>query len=1032
MPDDPLFQIGDGVRLRSRSDLVGQIAAVPKRVGGEYWYKIYFSPGHTSSHPESDLQACRVTTDVKELLLQGQFAGREAFSKLVTHLKLTTALRSQIYALVSSRTKFYSYQFKPVLKFLESESHRLLIADEVGLGKTIEAGLILTELRARRPLKRVLVVPPAHLMPKWQRELKTRFDLDFDILDREGVERFLREYDEEGDDTVLHGIVSLQTIRSRALLTRWEAAAPQLDMVIFDEAGRLRNSETQSNRASALLGETSDALLLLTATPVQTGTQDLYHLLRLLDPEEFADWSVFYDRLLTNDPILLALAELRRQFPPDMAHCKEILEGIEHVPFGDRFVRNPLYNRVLERLGQPFLPTRREVVELQRDLSTLNVLGHLLSRTRKRDVHEQRPVRRPRVVREPPTSAEEQFYKIVTHICREMYRRVNPKIITGFLTIMPQRQMASCMVAMVESLQDRLGRQDVEMEEASDFIAEDFESDESDNGSPISWSELGDLEAWKRRLRENDTKWTSLLRVIQEVDQREPKKNKILVFSYFKRTLRYLQTRLDEAGIKSLVIHGDVPSNPGNPEEDIRGQRLDQFRNDLSVRVLLSSEVGSEGLDLEFCHVIVNYDLPWNPMVVEQRIGRLDRIGQESESILIFNLSMPGTIEDRVLERLYARIKVFEASIGDLEVILGEEVRSLTQALFSRNLTSEELDARLDQSAEVIERRQMELEDMEQNASSLIGHDEYFLDQIEQARRQHRYVGGEELLIYLQDFLNAHYPGCSAQPSPQQGEYLLRFDEPFRSFLRITLPPEDAGLRAFYRRCRRDEVLFTINHEAADANKKLDFLTFYHPIIRAIKSYYAEHQEELFPVSSLRIPHQSLPIGDNVWFLFLTEITGAHPYKDLEAVVLSMSDGIPLGPDESESLLWEMIQRGESEDPTIHSAEPVLPELVNGAEEFLIERLQAKFAERKRLNESVVERRLASLEETFQRTLRKREEQLRQAHMRGHQDRIIRMREGGIRNLKADYERKKLDIEAGRLLGMSYQLRGAGLLRVTR
>jgi hypothetical protein len=777
------------------------------------------------------------------------------------------------------------------------------------------------------------------------------------------------------------------------------------------------------------LGETSDAVLLLTATPVQTGTQDLYHLLRLLDSEEFSDWSVFYDRLLSNEPILVTLAELRRQFPPDLAQCKEIIKGIEHVPFGERFARNPLYARVLERLSQTSLPTRREVVELQRDLSTLNVLGHLLSRTRKRDVHEHRPMRRPQVVRTNPTHVEEQFYKLVTRICRDVYRRVNPNAMTGFLTIMPQRQMASCMVAMVESLQDRIGRKYVETDEASDFIPEDFESEDGDEGSPFTWSDLGDLDAWKCRLSKNDTKWASLLRVIQEIEQREPKKNKILVFSYFKRTLRYLQSRLEQAGIKSLVIDGDVPSAPNNPEEDIRGQRLEQFRNDPLIRVLLSSEVGSEGLDLEFCHVIVNYDLPWNPMVVEQRIGRLDRIGQESESILIINLSMPGTIEDRVLERLYARVKVFETSIGDLEVILGEEVRNLAQALFARDLTPDELDARLDQSAEVIERRKMELEDMEQNASSLIGHDEYFLDQIEQARRQHRYVAGEELLVYLRDFVSAHYPGCSVQPASQQGVYLLRFDATFRSFLRMALPPEDLGLRAFYRRCRHDEVPFTVDHETADANKALDFLTFYHPIIRAIKNYYAEHQDELFPVSSLRITHPSIQAGDYIWFLFLTEITGAYPYKDLEAVVLPMSGHTPLSSDESESLLWELIQRGDSGDKSVNP--PVQQELVNIAEDVLVERLEAKFEERKRLNESIVERRLASLEETFQRTLRKREEQLHQSQLRGHQDRIIRMREGGIRNLKADYERKKFDIEAGRRLGRSYKLEGAGLLHVS-
>jgi SNF2 family DNA or RNA helicase len=1026
MPDSQ-FIVGDGVRLISRPDLVGKVTQDPRRIGGEYWYAIYFGPGHTSKHPESDLQACRVTSDVKELLLQGQFAGREAFSKLLTHLKLTTALRSQVYALVSSRTKFYGYQFKPVLKFVESENHRLLIADEVGLGKTIEAGLILTELRARRPLNRVLIVPPAHLCTKWQRELKTRFDLDFEILDREGIERFLREYDEEGDDAVLHGIVPLQTMRSRTLMTRWEAASPQLDMVIFDEAGRLRNSETQSNRTSVLIGETSDALLLLTATPVQTGTQDLYHLMRILDSEEFADVGVFNDRLVSNEPILRALAELRRKFPPDLAQCKQILQGIDHVPFGERFARNPLYNRVVARFGEATVPTRREVVELQRDLSALNVLGHLLSRTRKRDVHEHRPVRRSQVVRTPPTQDEERFYKLVTRICRDMYKRVSRNTMTGFHTIMPQRQMASCMVAMVEYLQTRGGQQYVGTE-ASDFVAEDFELEEGNEESVVTWDALGDLETWKKRLAENDTKWASLLRVIEEVGRKRHDKSKILVFSYFKKTLRYLQSRLEATDIKSLVIDGDVPSKPSNPDEDIRGQRLEQFRSDASVRVLLSSEVGSEGLDLEFCHVVVNYDLPWNPMVVEQRIGRLDRIGQQSKSILIFNLSMPGTIEDRVLDRLYARVKVFESSIGDLEVILGEEIRSLAQAVFSEELTPEELDARLDQSATVIERRKIEIEDLERSASSFIGHDEYFLDQIELARRQHRYVGGEELLVYVREFIHAHYSGCSIEPAGMEGVYLFHFDEPFRSFLRSALLPEDLGLRGFYRRAKRDEVQFTINQELADANKGLDFLTFYHPVVRAIKSYYTEHEEELFPASSLRMDHPSIPTGDYVWFLFLTEITGAHPYKDLEAVVLPMASGQALSADESESLLWELIQKGHSDN---RLERPVISEdLVNEAEEVLIQRLEAKFHDRQRVNESIVEQRLASLEETFQRTLRKREWQLHQSRIRGHQDRIIRMREGGIKNLKSDYTKKKYDIEAGRRLGRSYELRGAGLLHI--
>src|SRR5262249_30317250 len=123
--------------------------------------------------------------------------------------------------------------------------------------------------------------------------------------------------------------------------------------------------------------------------------------------------------------------------------------------------------------------------------------------------------------------------------------------------------------------------------------------------------------------------------------------------------------------------------------------------------------VGSEGLDFQFCHILFNYDLPWNPMVVEQRIGRLDRFGQAAEKILIFNLSAPGTIEDEILRRLYGRIKLFEAYIGDLEAILGGEIVGLTRDLFDPDLSEEQRKQRIDEAGLLLEKRKLQFEDWE-------------------------------------------------------------------------------------------------------------------------------------------------------------------------------------------------------------------------------------------------------------------------------------------------------------------------------
>ncbi len=166
------------------------------------------------------------------------------------------------------------------------------MADEVGLGKTIEAGIIITETSARLgELPRVLIVCPSMLTPKWEIEMKKRFSIDFNILKRDDFIKFLQRYREYGEAEKLKGIISLQAIRSNRMVESLRDIAPRFDIVIVDEAHYMRNRETLSSELGEVLSELSDAMLFLTATPLQLGTPDLFNLLRLLVPEEFSDFT---------------------------------------------------------------------------------------------------------------------------------------------------------------------------------------------------------------------------------------------------------------------------------------------------------------------------------------------------------------------------------------------------------------------------------------------------------------------------------------------------------------------------------------------------------------------------------------------------------------------------------------------------------------------------------------------------------------------------------------------------------------------
>jgi hypothetical protein len=252
-----------------------------------------------------------------------------------------------------------------------------------------------------------------------------------------------------------------------------------------------------------------------------------------------------------------------------------------------------------------------------------------------------------------------------------------------------------------------------------------------------------------------------------------------------------------------------------------------------------------------------------------------------------------------------------------------------------------------------------------------------------------------------------------------------------RFFIKQAIPPDDLGLRLFLQRSARGTLRFTVDTEQAQEDAKLDFLSFHHPIIRAISDYYTKHHDELHPASYLRLQSPDLDRGKYLWLLYLTEITGARPAKDLECVAARIEDGKILDEDESNAFISLLMSGADSVPPGERGRVQVLEELVHKVDDTAVERLNKRFQDRRRNNEALVSSWLATLDESFTRTLRVRQERLEVARLRNRKPHYIRMLEGAIRNLESDHSAKRARLEAARRLDRSLTLRGAGIVEVS-
>ena len=407
------------------------------------------------------------------------------------------------------------------------------------------------------------------------------------------------------------------------------------------------------------------------------------------------------------------------------------------------------------------------------------------------------------------------------------------------------------------------------------FITDDLDLEDNQQDIPPHVTELADkLYALAQSLPKEDPKFDQLS-ILVDNSLNGPGPKKVLIFSYFLHTLSYLETKLKEKGYRVALITGKV-------KDEDRETLRDLFRlpgeNRDSIDILLSSEVGCEGLDYEFCDRLVNYDIPWNPMRIEQRIGRIDRFGQEADKVLIFNFITPGTVEERIFFRCFERLGVFRDAVGDLEDVLGDLVQGLNEIVLDLVLNSEQMEEKAHQMADNAIRIIEEGHRLEEDSPSLIGFEESFLRDVDGLIADRRFVAPDELLFMIRQYVELpHLAGRITEDEKERGIYRLRLKKESRAILSSELQKQNRhdrptvhfdrwlqGMDPYY--------LMTFDQQIALNRRQLPFITPVHPLARLAIEYWANPGEPL--VSFLRIINDDHEIGKYLFIVDLWETIG--------------------------------------------------------------------------------------------------------------------------------------------------------------
>ena len=668
---------------------------------------------------------------------------------------------------------------------------RFLIADDPGAGKTIMAGLIIKELKLRGVVKRVLIVTPGHLKDQWRRELKDKFDERFVVADRNFLSAHYGENPWEKESQI---ITSIDFIKREDILPSLKSVS--WDLVVVDEAHKLaayrygeKISKTARYKVGEVLSTNTEHLLFLTATPHKGDPENFRLFLDLLVPGFFA----------TNE--LMEESIKKKENPLFIRRLKEDLKDFEGKPlFTNRYTKTVKF-RLSEKEKDLYNELSRYVIEQY---------NKALQKDKKRNV--------------------------------------------AFALLILQRRMASSTYALLKSLERRKKRleellQQPEIrEEALSFDLEEIEDYEEEERWKYErkWETLSiaeNREELKKEIKtiekligmakeilkeEKEVKLAELKKVMQSLG-----KEKILIFTESKDTLEYLVNKIKSWGYAVNYIHGGM-----NLYDRINAESI--FKN--QIQVLVATEAAGEGINLQFCHLMINYDIPWNPNRLEQRMGRIHRYGQ-TKDVYIFNLVAEDTREGKVLSKLMDKLEEIRKTIGKDKVfdVIGDVFygKNLYQLILEAVANTRRIDEILSEIDIKVDEEYIAKIKEALGESLATRHIDYTrMKEMAEKAKEYRLIPE-----YVEEFFKKAFK--------QAGGRYKEIEENFISIEYVPLElrkfADDVNFRNIYGNILRSYPKATFDKDVAFKNPEAEFISFGHPLMEALlmwvkKNYFKKLQ----------------------------------------------------------------------------------------------------------------------------------------------------------------------------------------------
>ena len=780
------------------------------------------------------------------------------------------------------------FQIEAVYGYILKQPHiRFLIADDPGAGKTIMSGLIIKELKLRKLSDRILIVVPGHLKDQWRRELKEKFNEVFFVMDRS---TFNANYGENPWEKNNQIITSLDFIKQEDILA--SLSSSDWDLTIVDEAHKMaayrygdKTHKTQRYKVGEVLSKISNHLLFLTATPHKGDPENFRLFLDLLVPGFFAS-NEMVERSLKN-----------KDNPLFIRRLKEDLTDFE---------------------GKPIF-TRRYTQTMKFSLS----------------------------------DTEKELYNELSRYVVEQYNMAmqfnNKKRNIAFALLILQRRMASSMYALTKSLErrkERLSKILKEGDEIKQFSLTVYDIDEIDDIEEIErwekekeWetltlaqdptelqNEINTIDSLIKKARhvinkELEVKVTHLKKSIELGFQKIEEMGghpKILIFTESKDTLFYLEEKIKHWGYRVNTIYGGM-----SMEDRIMAEKV--FRDETDI--LLATEAAGEGINLQFCHIMINYDIPWNPNRLEQRMGRIHRYGQQKD-VYIFNLVANDTAEGKVLNKIFDKLEEIKNKLGNDRVfdVIGEifDGRNLHQLILDAIVNAKSMDEILSElDIEPDENYISKIKDVlgESLATKYIDYTR--IKELSEKAREYRLVPE-----YVEEFFKRVFIKSGGRLRELKTGFLAIDSIPYE----IKAIAKNNKFKNKYGIMKGKYPKVTFDKEIAFKNPDAEFISFGHPLLESLLEWvFRNFQENVKKGSVFTDPSGNL--DGYIWF-FVAEIRdgkGEVAGKRIISAFESKDKIIPIAP----SVLWDLIPIKESNfDNIAPDKDKILPFIIDKMENY--------------------------------------------------------------------------------------------------